>query len=458
MNYIRNKEALIGNAKTDLTKKARAVALKTLDHVLYSVDAKRLLKSLVKIEASNLIAGKHSFDLASFQNIYVVGGGKATGAMAQAIEDLLGKSITGGLVNVPYQDKHTTSIIELHQASHPLPDETGVEGTRRMMEIAEKADRDDLVIVLISGGGSSLMPMLRDGVSLHDKRELAEKLLKSGAGIDEINTVRKHLSGFKGGWLAKKAYPATILNLIISDVVGDSVETIASGPTVPDPTTFADARSVLLKYGLWRTAPDSIRSLIFNGCKGLVAETPKAGDVCFEKVHSAILGNNRTAALAALEFLRAEGLNALLLTSRLEGEARAAGRILSSIAAEIASSGNPVQKPAGIVISGETVVTVRGKGCGGRNQELALSAASTLQNINGVVIASMSTDGIDGPTDAAGAVVDGKTTERAKNLCLEPEKFLANNDSYRFFSTLGDLIVTGPTGTNVNDISLVVVL
>ena len=458
MNYIRNKEALISNAKTNLTKKARAVALKTIEHALYSVDAKRLLKSKVKIEANQLIAGTHSFDLASFQNIYVVGGGKATGAMAQAIEDLLGKRITAGLVNVPYQDKHATRIIELHKASHPIPDETSAEGAHHMMEIAENADHDDLVIVLISGGGSSLMPMLRDGISLHDKRELTEKLLRSGAEIDEINTVRKHLSGFKGGWLAKKAYPATILNLIISDVVGDSLETIASGPTVPDPTTFAGARSVLLKYGLWATAPASIRSLISDGGKGLAAETPKAGDVCFEKVHSAILGNNRTAALAALEFLRSEGLNALLLTSRLEGEARTAGPILSSIAAAIASSGNPVQKPAGIVLSGETVVTVRGKGCGGRNQELALSAASIMQNIDGAVIASMSTDGIDGPTDAAGAVVDGESIERAKRLCLEPEAFLANNDSYKFFSTLGDLIVTGPTGTNVNDISLVVVL
>jgi glycerate-2-kinase len=248
------------------------------------------------------------------------------------------------------------------------------------------------------------------------------------------------------------------LNLIISDVVGDSLESIASGPTVPDPTTFADARRVLERYGLWEDAPASVRKLISDGEKGLVAETPKAGDPCFEKVYSVVLGNSRSAALAALHHLRSEGLNTLLLTSSLEGEARTAGTFLSSIAQEIAASGNPLPKPAGIVACGETVVTVRGKGSGGRNQELALSASLGLQNVEGAIIASVSTDGVDGPTDAAGAIADAKTVERAKRLGLEPEQFLAENDSYRFFSKLGDLIATGPTGTNVNDISLIIVL
>ena len=295
-------------------------------------------------------------------------------------------------------------------------------------------------------------------MSLHDKQELTGRLLKSGARINEINAVRKHLSGFKGGWLAKKAYPATVLNLILSDVVGDSLEAIASGPTVADSTTFADAHKVLERYGLWETAPLAIQKLISDGEKGLVAETPKPGDACFDKVYSVVLGNSRSAALAAVEALKSEGLNTLLLTSTLEGEAKTVGTVLASIATEIASSGNPVARPAGVVVSGETVVTVKGKGVGGRNQELALSAALKLQDVEGAVVASLSTDGVDGPTDAAGAIVDGKTVERAACLGLDAEKFLAENDSYRFFSKLGDLIVTGPTGTNVNDISLIIVL
>jgi glycerate-2-kinase len=302
------------------------------------------------------------------------------------------------------------------------------------------------------------MPLPREGVLLRDKQEITDRLLKSGANITEINTVRKHLSCFKGGWLAKAAYPATILNLVISDVVGDSLESIASGPTVPDSTTFIDARRVLQRYDVWEKAPESVRGLISGGEKGLLEETPKANDVCFEKVNSVVLGNCRSATLAALQHLQSEGLNALLLSSSLEGEAKAAGTLLSSVVEEIAASGNPVAKPAGIVVGGETVVTVHGKGSGGRNQELALSAALGLQGVEGAVVASVSTDGVDGPTDAAGAIVDEQTVNRAKRLGLDPVQFLAENDSYSFFTKLGDLIVTGPTGTNVNDISLIIVV
>lgn len=458
MIRITNKAKLISNGETRRIRKARTIALNSLEHALNAVDAAELVKSKVIMQNHQLHAGKYSFDLNKFQNIYVVGGGKAAGSMAVALEELLGKRITKGFVNVPHGTKHETSIIELHEASHPIPDEAGVAGTQRMMDIVENPDEDNLVIVLISGGGSSLMPLPRDGVSLQDKRELTEKLLKSGARIGEINAVRKHLSCFKGGWLAQKAYPATILNLIVSDVVGDSLESIASGPTVPDSTTFSDAHRILQRYDLWKNASSSIRRLIFEGEKSLVPETPKTDDACFEKVYSVVLGNCRSAAVAAVEFLKSERLNTLLLTSALEGEARTVGTVLSSIAMEIAASSNPVMKPAGIVLSGETVVTVLGKGCGGRNQELALSAALRLQSLEDVVIASLSTDGVDGPTDAAGAIVDGKTIVRAKRLSLNPEEFLVENDSHSFFSKLEDLIVTGATGTNVNDISLIILL
>ncbi|HLN45061.1 MAG TPA: glycerate kinase [Candidatus Sulfotelmatobacter sp.] len=456
MIRIKNKDYLINNRAPGNTRKARTIALNSLEYVLNAVDAAKLLKSKVKISNNQLYAEPYCFDLGKYQHLYVIGGGKAAASMAVALEEILADRITRGLVNIPNGTKLKTNKIELHEASHPIPDESGVTGTRRMMEIIENTSEDDLVIVLISGGGSSLIPLPRN-ISLQDKRELTDKLLKSGARIDEINAVRKHLSYVKGGWLAKKACPATILNLIISDVVGDSLESIASGPTVPDSTTFADAHRILERYDLWKSAPPSIRRLICDGEKGIIPETPKADDVCFEKVHSLILGNCRFAAIAAIEFLKSEGLNTLLLTSSLEGEAKTVGRIMSSIAAEVDLSGNPIHKPAAIVLSGETVVTVRGKGRGGRNQELALSAAPKLKN-SSVVIASLSTDGVDGPTDAAGAIVDGKTLDCADHLKLDPDDFLADNDSYSFFSKLGDLIFTGPTGTNVNDISLIIIL
>jgi glycerate-2-kinase len=312
--------------------------------------------------------------------------------------------------------------------------------------------------MLVSGGGSSLMPLPRSDVTLEDKQNITELLLKSGARIYEINAVRKHISDFKGGWLAKKAYPASILNLILSDVVGDNLEAIASGPTVPDSTTFSDARRVLEKYCLWQNAPISVRKLLSAGEKGIVAETPKSDDPAFRRVHSFVLGNCRSAAAAACRHLRTSGLNTLLLTTTLEGEARFVGVMFGALANSIGSIGEPIPKPAAIVAAGETTVTVAGRGLGGRNQELVLGAAMKLNKIEGIVVASFSTDGIDGPTEAAGAIADTKTYSRAAELGLEPQRFLDQNDSYHFFTKLEDLIITGPTGTNVNDISVIIVL
>jgi len=458
MLRIKNTRQLIEKGETELIRKARALALRSLECALNAVDSKQMVKSKVSLKDSILNVDEHSFDLRAFKNVYIVGGGKASGPMAEALEEILGNRITTGIVNVPYGSKHKTRVIELHEANHPLPDDAGVEGTRRMLEIAEQAEKDDLVICLISGGGSSLMPSPRSSISIEDKRELTQALLKSGATIREINTVRKHISDFKGGWLAKKAYPATLVSLILSDVVGDQLDFIASGPTVPDSTTFVDARKVLEKHGLWDTAPSSARKVLSEGEKGLIAETPKVGDSAFEKVYNVIIGNNRSAILAACECLKSAGLNTFLLTLPLEGEARNVGTMLAAVAREILASGNLVPKPLAIIAGGETTVTVTGKGLGGRNQELALSAALNLRDVNAVVVASLSTDGVDGPTDAAGAVVDEKSLERAAKLKLNPEEYLAENDSYRFFSKLGALIFTGPTGTNVNDISLIIIL
>ncbi len=437
-------------------RESRAVALQCLERAINAAEPKQLVKDRVKVENNQLQVDGYSFDLEKFKHVYVVGGGKAGGKMAQALEEILGERITAGIVNIPYGTRQKTDVIELNEASHPVPDEAGVKGTSRIMALAEQAKENDLVICSISGGGSSLMPLPREGISLKDKQAVTNALLKSGATITEINAVRKHLSAFKGGWLAKKAYPATVLNIVLSDVMGDSLDSIASGPTVSDPTTFDDAERILRKYDLWLKAPVSIRKIVSEGASGQLHETPKEDDVVFEKVHNVLVGNNRTASQAAVDCLRSKGLNTLLLAKMLLGEASEVGKMLANLADGVCNA--PISKSLCVVAGGETIVTVIGEGLGGRNQELALSAALNLVESEECVIASLSTDGVDGPTDAAGAIVDGSTVKRARQLGLDPEKYLKNNDSYSFFLKLGDLICTNATGTNVNDISVVVVL
>jgi glycerate 2-kinase len=458
MIAINNNGQLVTNGETQLNQKARILALKSLQSALNAVNPAKIVKSRILLKNSILKVNSFSFDMKKFKNVYVLGGGKASGSMAEALEQILSKYLTSGLINVPHSSKHQTKIIKLHKSGHPTPDEFGVEGASHMLQIAGQAKENDLVICLISGGGSSLMPLPRCEISIEDMRQVTEALLRCGATIDETNTVRKHISSFKGGWLAKKAHPATVLNLILSDVVGDPLDFIASGPTVPDSTTFGDAVKVLTKYGLWHKTPMAVKQVLSNGEKGAIPETPKANDEAFKKVHSVVVGNNRSATSAARESLDFAGLGTFLLTSVLEGEARQVGVMLASVAREIIASGNPVPKPAGVVAGGETTVTVAGRGLGGRNQEIALAAALKLKGVDGVVVASLSTDGVDGPTDAAGAIVDGRTIVRAAKMGLNPERFLAENDSYDFFSRLNDLILTGATGTNVNDVSVVVVL
>jgi glycerate-2-kinase len=457
MIKIINRKELIENGETSLIRRDREIALNCLEHAVNAVDPEQLLKAKIKMKKDKLQVEGYTFDLGKFKHVYVVGGGKAGGKMAQTIEEILGKHVTAGVVNIPYGTSQKTKVIELNEACHPIPDEAGVAGTLRIMALAEQAKEGDLVICLISGGGSSLMPFPHEGISLTDKQALTNALLKSGAAITEINTVRKHLSAFKGGWLAKKVYPATLLNLVLSDVMGDPLDSIASGPTVPDITTFSDAKKILEKYDLWLNVPVAIRKILSEGARGLLEETPKPNDHIFEKVHNLVIGNNRTASLAAIDFLVSKGLNTLLLTDMLAGEAKEVGKALAKLASEgFVCTGT--SRSLGVVAGGETTVTVRGKGVGGRNQEVALSAALNLKESEECVIASFSTDGIDGPTDAAGAIIDQSTLKRARQLGLDPEKYIANNDSYSFFSKLGDLICTGATGTNVNDVAVIIVL
>ena len=455
MAKIINREKLIENGETSDIRRGRDLALQCLEQAVNAAEPKRLIKAKLKVKNDQLQVEGCTFDLGKFKHVYVVGGGKAGGKMAQALEEVLGKHVTAGVVNIPYGTSQKTNVIELNESSHPVPDAAGVAGTFRIMALAEQAKKDDLVICLISGGGSSLMPLPREGISLKDKQALTNALLKSGASITEINNVRKHLSAFKGGWLAKKAYPATLLNLVLSDVMGDPLDSIASGPTVPDTSTFSDARKILEKYDLWLKVPVSIRKILSEGARGLLQETPKPNDLVFEKVHNLVIGNNRTASQAAIDFLGSKGLNTLLLTDMLAGEAKEIGKALAKLASE-GFACTSTSRSLGVVAGGETTVTVRGKGVGGRNQELALSAALNLKESQECVIASFNTDGIDGPTDAAGAIIDGYTLKRARQLGVDPEKYLANNDSYGFFSRLGDLIYTEATGTNVNDVTVIV--
>jgi len=454
---IKNIEQLIENGQTMELRKARSIALTILDNALTAVDPKSIMESKISLRNFTLNVEGYQYQLANYNHIYVVGAGKASGAMAQTLENILEGYITEGIVNVPRGNQLKTKNVTLNEANHPSPDEAGARGAQKILDIAEKAEKNDLVICLISGGGSSLMPLPQGNISLTDKRQVTEMLLKSGAAIDEINVVRKHISRVKGGWLAKKCYPATVLSLIISDVVGDSLSSIASGPTVADSSTFSDARLILERYKLWQKVPLTIQTLIVEGEKGSVPETPKPNDTAFEKTRNIIIANNRHALDVARTCSMSLGMNTMLLTSTLEGEARHVGTVFSSIGKEIVESDNPVPKPAVIIAGGETTVQVLGKGIGGRNQEFALSAALKLSSIKPIVLACLSTDGIDGPTDAAGAIIDGNTLKRAKELGMNAIEYLMANDSNHFFKVLDDLIFTGLTGTNVNDIIALVV-
>jgi len=460
MVKIENKRDLLDNAFSPQSRKAREIVLNAIEKALEAVDPKGIIKPKVNLTDNLLKVDNHIFDLSAFEKIFVVGGGKASGSMAEALEEILGDRVEEGLVVVPHgtASKHNTKRIKLHEAGHPIPDSDSVEGARRIINLVDQAGEKDLIICLISGGGSSLMTLPRIEIDLHDKQKMTEMLLKSGANIREINTIRKHISEFKGGLLAKKAYPATIISLIISDVIGDLLDVIASGPTFPDSTTFQDAISILKNYGLWEKSPKTIRKVLRKGEKGLISETPKSGEEAFKKVYNSIIGNNRLACSAAINYLRQSGLNTLFLTSFMEGEARDIGFMLAALTREVITSGNPVSTPAAIITGGETTVTVTGKGIGGRNQEIVLGAALRISGTEKAVIASISTDGIDGPTDAAGALVDGDTLTRSSELNMNPIEYLRNNDSYSFFSRLNNLIFTGPTGTNVNDLSIVIVL
>lgn len=423
---------------------------------LAAVDPGECVRGALHREGDQLFTRERVYDLAQVPS-FVVGMGKASARMAQALEEILGDHITGGLVVTAPGYLAPTRRIEVVEAAHPVPDERSLSAARRIAAIVDEAEEDDLVLVLISGGGSALLTLPAQGVSLADLMEANELLLRSGANIQEINAVRKHLSQVKGGQLARRAAPAQLLSLILSDVPGDPLDAIASGPTSPDPTTFQDAAEVLRRYQLWEQVPPPVRARIEAGLRGGVPETPKPGDPLFERVENLIVGSGRTAAEAAAEAASERGFTPLVLTTTLEGEAREVGKFFSALARELVRFGRPAPLPALLIAAGETTVTVRGDGKGGRNQEFALSAALGIDGVPGVALLSLGTDGRDGPTDAAGGLVDGGTAARIRAAGLDPEEALAQNDSYTALKAAGDLLVTGPTGTNVADLVLLAV-
>jgi hydroxypyruvate reductase len=432
-----------------------------LSAALEAVEPSSAVNQHVTRKGSLLYIGEKEYDLETYAQVYVVGAGKAGAPMSSAIAGILGDKLTNGIVIVkeghapPGQIESPINILE---AGHPIPDERGLRGTELILGLLEAATVDELVICLLSGGGSALLTAPVQGMSLDDFSRLTSTLLASGATINEINCIRKHLSQIKGGKLALAASPATLVSLILSDVVGDPLDVIASGPTVPDTTTFGDALDIISSYSLEENIPPSINTHLQRGARGEVPETPKPGDPIFDKLHNQIIASNRQAAFAARAQAEAEGFNALVLTTFLQGEAKQTGPILASILRQIASSGDPIPRPACLIAGGETTVTLRGDGLGGRNQELALSAVGELAGLEDVCLVTLASDGGDGPTDAAGAVVTGNSLARGKSLGLSTMKSLADNDSYHYFSPLGDLIITGPTMTNVNDLVFIFAL
>jgi len=448
---IKNREELLSHGN----KRGREVALDVIECAIKAVDPYEAVRKLVCIESGReLIVGDLRCDLSKAGNMFVVGAGKATFPIAQALDEILGEGIKRGIINVKRGEKRRLKNIKVTEAGHPIPDKAGLEGAKEIMDIAKEAKEGDLVFCIITGGASALMPLPVEGISLEDKKEITRLLLKCGASIDEINAIRKHISAIKGGRLAMYIHPAEVINLIVVDEVAG----LPWGPTVPDTTTFKDAVCALKKYDLWGKIPDSVRKHIEMGLADSSLETPKPKDFEGLKVHNVILATNKTACETARKRAEELGYNSIILSTVLEGESREAGVVLASVAREIEESGKPLKPPCALILGGETTVTITGQpGKGGPSQELALGSSLKIAGSEKIVVASIDTDGTDGPTDIAGGIADGYTMERAKEKGMDIyENLMRHNTSY-VLKELKDAIMTGPTGTNVMDLNVIVV-
>jgi glycerate-2-kinase len=426
---------------------------RALDIFLAGVDSVKpdnLMKRHVSVDNDLLRINGFSFDLRLVKHIYVVGFGKASAAMSQALEAILGPRIAGGCIITKYGHSVAQKYVDIIEAGHPVPDENGISGTERILSIVNNAGEDDLVICLISGGGSALLADVPEGCTLTDLKSLNDILLKTGADITEMNCIRKHLSGVKGGLLSKAAYPAQLVSLIISDVIGDPLDVIASGPTNPDPTTFADALLILKKYGIEKLIPSAVYRILMDGAEGKRGETLKPEDEVSQLTKNLVTGTNLLALKAAKEKAEAFGYTTRIVTNELQGD-------VSDVAAYIIESAKATDKNTCLLFAGEPTIKVTGAGLGGRSQHLALLIAGLLKDVPGATILVAGTDGTDGPTDAAGAVVDSHTWKRALERSLDMEQYIRNNDAYNFFAQEGGLIITGPTQTNVMDLMIALI-
>jgi glycerate 2-kinase len=438
----------------------RAEAAKVWTAALKAVDPVTAVRKIVKRDKCVLHINRRRLDLGRFRKVWVLGAGKAAASMGQAVEKILGGYIAGGILVTKYGHSLPLKRLEIVEAGHPLPDANSVAAAARICALAEdRIENDDLVLCLLSGGASALLVSPAKGITFEDKLECTRLLLNGGADIRELNAVRKHLSGIKGGGLARLLAPAKVVSLILSDVVGDDVGTIASGPTAPDPTTFGDCIGILQKLQLLDHIPAAARQRFELGAAGQIEETPKASDPVFRESETVIVGSSAQACTAAAQSARRLGYHVLVLTSRLEGDNGEAARFHMSVAGEIVFHGRPLRRPACIISGGETTVRVAGKGKGGRNQEFALHCVRQLARLPApCLVASLGTDGTDGPTDAAGAFADNTTLTRSlKYGAGFLEESLSDNDSSTFFKRLDDLILTGPTRTNVMDLHIVMV-
>ena len=389
--------------------------------------------------------------------VWIFGAGKASARMAQVVESVLGEAIAGGLVITKEGHRLPTQRVEVREAAHPIPDNRSVAATKAMIERMAEVARSDLVLFLLSGGASALLEWPREPIELDDLRLVTDQLLRCGASIHEINAVRKHLSRVKGGQLLRYLPGGTVWTMMISDVVGGRPDSIGSGPTVPDTTTFEEVRAILDRYGLWQDLPPAVRAMVRDGCQEKVPETPKPGDPLFRTAHARIIADNQKALVAAVREARSRGYHAMVLSGYIEGETHETARFLVSLARQVHRHGQPIRPPACLLMGGETTLVVRGEGRGGRNQEFALYAGTLLEDEEPIVILSAGTDGTDGPTDAAGGIMDVTLVKKAAARGIDPVIHLKRNDAYPCLETLGGLIRTGPTYTNVMDIMLALI-
>lgn len=422
-----------------------------------AADPRKAIEKNLRWAENHLFVGKQQAVIPAEGKIFVIGYGKASASMAEEIEHILGKRITAGWINTKYGHNVHLEKVRTQEAGHPLVDQNGLDGTREILQMIDQVEEGDVVICLTSGGGSALLELPVEGINLEDLQQVNKAMLRCGANIGELNTVRKHLSQVKGGRLAQRLKQGKLVNLVLSDVIGSPLDTIASGPTSPDSTTFADVQRVIEKYGLEEMLPSSVKDYLRKGMLGLVSDTPKEGHPGFARIMNLIIADNRVMCEQAVHTAKALGYQTRLMTTRLQGEAREVAHAITAIAREVVESGNPVGAPACLIFGGETTVTVQGGGLGGRNQEMALSAATDLEGETRIAMICAGSDGTDGPTDAAGAYVDGTTVMRGKEKGVDAISHLKNNDSYHYFESVGDLIITGPTGTNVNDLVVVLV-